>query len=107
MPNPMDSLQKLINKKALKQATTEWGELEKLIDAWFKEHPSKFSQLRRNRPEDYRSSPTPLMLLSTFPASLHLEEPLAKLASEFVKDRTEILAEQMAEDIMQKTALLP
>jgi len=103
--NPLETLQNHINKKAELQAEAEWGELETLISDWFELHPAKYSRLKRNKPDHYRSPP--LMRLSDFPERFNIESGLTSLAQSFFKDRTEILAEQMAAELVTKATLLP
>lgn len=106
MPNTLQTLQKLINEKAKKQAAAEWGELEDLLSNWFDAHPSKFARMKRNQPDHYGAGKVPLMRLDSFPSNYNIADPLAKLAGDFVEKRTEVLALSMTEELLRKTELL-
>lgn len=108
MSNTLDTLQNHINDKARAQAIQEWGELENLIAEWFKNHPAKHSRIARHDPRDYSSGRPPLMRLNTFPARIpELEDGFGLLASNYVKDRTEVLSTALAAELIQKASLIP
>ena len=104
---PLTNLEDLITQKAHAQALAEWGQLENLIDQWFKDHPAKYSRLKRNDAEHYGAHP-PLMRLDSFPSNHpELKIGLQQFAANFVEDRTAAVGRQIAQELLTKTALLP
>ena len=102
-PVQLGVLESKLQEKARAQATKEWGELEISIHGWFEAHPTTRTKLHVPPPA-FWSGARPLLQLQASPGHGELETHLRKLAVAYVEDRTRVLVNHMATELLKKMA---